>query len=306
MNQLKVIFFIFLVLTTSLTARADEEAWELMLINSNKAIGQWFDSFVEGIDLFLVGKKITDRPNETSLRIENSTFSSEGKPVSNVSSVAFNPRFNNLEEYMHLKFTTYDEREEGRGVKNRFLRTTPRERNYGATVGFFRKLGNIRTAFQPRVELQNPLKISHSLTFESVAEFKTFKLNPKLELYASPVRGVGTFQSINFNFELTKIYSLTLINEGDYEERIHRYGVLNGFSIAQLITDTSSLSYSLLFSSNNRPHYHLEGYNLSVAWNEVLYKGIIDYQIIPHLDFPLANNFKGIAGITFTFNLNFR
>ncbi len=285
--------------------QADEEEWELMLMDSNRAIAEWFDGVVEGVDLFLVGKKITDRPNESSVRIENTSFSSEGKEVVNTTALAINPRFVNLEEYMQLKFTTYDEREGGRGVRNRFLRQTPRERNYGATIGLFRKLGNIRTAFQPRIELQDPLKVSHSLTFESVAELQTYKVNPKLEFYADPTKGVGTFQAININFELSKIYSLTLINEGDYQEKSHLYAVTNGFAIGHLITEQSSFTYSLLFNSNNQPKYHLDGYSFSVAWNEVLYKGMVDYQIIPHLDFLFINRFKGNAGLTFAFSLNF-
>ena len=209
MRKIKVILFsiIILIISVCLPARADEKSWDLMFIDSNKAIGEWLDSFVEGVDLFLVGKKVTDRPNESKLRIENSFISAEGQTVRNLTSIAFNPRFRNLEEYLHLKFTTYDQQTEGRGVRSRILGTSARERNYGATIGLFKNLGNIRTAFQPRVELQNPLKISHSLTFESVAELPHFKINPKLEFYANPTVGIGTFQAINLNFELSKINS---------------------------------------------------------------------------------------------------
>jgi hypothetical protein len=305
LRKSKVIVFLSLIFLLSPQVRADEEEWELMLIDSNKAIAEWFDGVVEGVDLFLVGKKITDKPNESSLRLENTTFSSEGKKVTNNINVSFNPRFVNLEEYFHLKFTTYDEREGGREVRNRILRTSPREQNYGATIGLFRKLGNIRTAFQPRIELQDPLKVSHSLSFESVAEIKTYKVNPKVEFYASPTKGVGTYQALNINYELTKIYSLTFINEGDYQEKSHLYAVTNGVAIGQLITDQSSFTYSLLFTSNNQPKYHLDGYSFSVTWNESIYKGIIDYQIIPHLDFLYVNHFKGTAGLVFAFNLNF-
>lgn len=275
-------------------------------MDSNRAISEWFDGVVEGVDLFLVGKKITDRPNSSSIRIENSTFSSEGVAPQNVTSLSINPRLVNLEEYLHLKFTTYDEREDSRGIRNRYLRQTPREQNYGATLGLFRKLGNIRTAFQPRIELQDPLKVSHSLTFDSIAEIKGFyRVNPKLEFYANPSSGVGTFQSLNLNFELTRTYSLTFINEGDYQEKSHLFGVTNGVSLAKLLTDTSSLTYTFLFNSNNQPKYHLVGYGLSIGYGESLYKGMIDYSIVPHLDFVDTKRFKGNFGVAFTFSLNF-
>lgn len=301
-----MIFLCILLLLTPKAKAEDEEEWELMLMDSNRAIAEWFDGFVEGVDLFLVGKRITDRPNSSSIRIENSTFSSEGVAPQNVTSLSINPRLVNLEEYLHLKFTTYDERENSRGVQNRYLRNTPREKNYGATIGLFRKLGNIRTAFQPRIELQDPLKVSHSLSFESIAEIKNFyRLNPKLELYASPSRGVGTYQSINVNFDLSKNYSLTFINEGDYQEKSHLFAVTNGISLGELLTDTSSMTYTFLFVSNNQPKYHLDAYTLSVAYGQTLYDGMLDYSLVPHLDFLASKRFKGNFGVTFTFNLNF-
>lgn len=284
---------------------AEEKNWEKRLIESNIAISEWFDGVAEGLDLFLAGKKVTARPNESFVRIENTTAVSEGKAVVNSWGLTVVPRLPNLEEYWHLKFATYDEREDKRNAKNAYLRQTPRQRNPGATVGVFRKLGNVRTSFEPRIELQDPLKVSHSLTFESVARQKTYEINPKLELYASPDKGVGTFQALNFNFSFSKMYSLTLVNQGDYEERIHLYTVTNGFSIGQVLNPKQAFSYNLLFVSNNQPSYHLVSYNLSVAYSQVLYKRILDFQIIPNLDFQKEVSFKGVAGLTVSINLNF-
>ncbi len=283
----------------------EERSWEQRFIDSNIAISRWFDGIAEGLDLFLVGKRVTSRPNQSNVRIENSTVSTEGHQVTNAIGISANPRLPNLEEYWHLKFATYDEREESRKAKNVYLKQSPREQNYGATVGVFKKLGNIRTAFQPRIELQDPLRVSHSLSFESVATLKNYEINPKLEFYATPDKGVGAFQALNFNFQLTKVFSLTLVNQGDYGEKLHLYLVTNGISIGQTLTPKSAFSYSLFFGSNNHPSYHLESYNFSVAYSQVLYKRILDYQVIPNLDFQNAVSFKGVVGITFNINLNF-
>ena len=195
------------------------QTWEQKFIHSDIVVSNWFDGMAEGLDLFLVGRKVTDRNAESNVKVENSTYSSEGQSVSNVTSFSLSPRLPNLEKYWQLKFTSYDELQDSRSINNGFLRQTPRERNYGATVGLFQKLGNIRTAFQPRIELQDPLKVSHSLSFESVANYKNFQFNPKLEFFADATKGAGVYQAYNFNFSLTKIYSLTFINEGEYDER---------------------------------------------------------------------------------------
>lgn len=283
----------------------EERSWEQIFIQSNIAISEWFDGVAEGLDLFLVGKRVSNRPNQSNVRMENTTISSEGHGVINNIGLSVNPRLPNLEEYWHLKFATYDERESNRRAQDLYLRQTPREKNYGATVGVFKKLGNIRTAFQPRIELQDPLKVSHSLTFESVADLKVYSINPKIEFYANADKGVGVFQSINLFFQLTKLYSITLINQGDYGEKLHLFSVTNGVSLGQFLTPKSALAYNIFFNSTNQPAYHLESYNFSVAYNRVLYKRILDYQVVPNLDFQKAVAFKGVAGISLNINLYF-
>ncbi len=285
---------------------SDEETLEQSLIRGNIAISNWFDGIAENIDLYLAGKRMTKRKNTTSVRIENRTSSSEGKAVTNDIGLNINLRLPNVEEYWQLKFTTYDEMSEKRGgVQRAVVRPVPRERNYGATIGVFRKLGNIRTAFQPRVELQDPLRVSHSLSFASVADMKKYQITPKLELYAVAEKGTGIFWSLNFDFELNPKQTLTFINDADYVDRQHMESVTNGASLSESLTDKASLAYSLLFFSNNRPSYHLEGYSIVIGWSELIYKNILDYQLTPHLDFNKTDSFRGRAGVSLNVNLNF-
>ncbi len=282
-----------------------EKSFEQKMIDSNIDISEWFDGVAEGIDLFLVGKKLTDKKNETKVIIENTTFVKERESVNNTSSLNVNLRLHNVEEYWQLKFTTYDEAKEKRNAQRGNLRRNPRERNYGATVGVFRKLGSVRTAFQPRIELQDPLQVSHTLSFESVAEMKNYEINPKLELFANSKQGTGVYTALNFNFTLSKIWSLTFINDGEYEEKSHKFDVSNGVSFGQMVNKTSSLSYNLFFDSNNQKEYHLEAYSFSVGWNQLLYKNILSYNVSPYVEFQKTNGFKSVPGINLTFTLTF-
>jgi hypothetical protein len=147
--------------------------------------------------------------------------------------------------------------------------------------------------------------VSHTLSFESVAEYKGFQVNPKLEFFAYGDRGVGAFQALNFHLKLSRVFALTFVNQGEYTEREHKYSVSNGLSLGQEVSETQALSYNLFFLSNNRPNYHLESYSVSVTWSEVLYKKILDYAITPHLDFDDVRRFAGAPGLTFDLNLNF-
>ena len=302
---LPLLFFPGFALGEEENAHRGNKNWETKFIESNIAISEWFDGVAEGIDLFLVGRKMTNRKNETFVKLENSTFNRQGDPTENSTSVGVNLRLPNLEEYWQLKFTSYDEQQERRNVRNNPARQGPRQNNYGATVGFFRKLGSFRAAFQPRIALRNPLFISHSIILESVASLKNFEVNPKIELFANPTKGTGIFQALNFNWHLTDIYSLTMINEGEYEEKTHKFSETNGFTLGQVITDVSSLSYSIMLVSTNRPDYFLEGFTLSMTWDHLVYKNILDYQIIPYLDFLTTKDYTGSPGLTFVVSLNF-
>jgi hypothetical protein len=278
---------------------------EQKLIKRNIEISEWFDGIAESIDLFLVGKKVTRAPNETRVVIEDTTYSLEHTKIRNHVSIGVFPRFPNLEKYWALKFTSYDEKEDRRDVKNNYVSRNPRVRNYGATVAWYRKFGAVRTSFEPRIELQDPLRISHSLTFDSVANLGTYELHPKLELYASARRGPGVFEAFDIAYFIDKKWTLTLINEGDYLDKTHLYTVNNGFSLANTLTRKSTLSYGLIFTSLNKPNYHLDSYVTSVSYNEMIYKKIFDYTLTPYVQFTRSKGFKGEIGCVLNLRLQF-
>lgn len=283
----------------------DKKTFSQTLIEKNVAFSKWFESFAESVDLFLVSKQKQVEKNDSSVRIENSTYSAEGVGITNETVLAINPRLPNLEKYWNLKFTTYDDQQDARGTNKSYLRQTPRQRNYGATVGLFSKFGKIRTLFQPRIELQDPLNVSQSLAFDTLAEYKNFKINPRLEFFASATKGTGLFQALNFSFLFTEPYSMTLINEGTYEEKLNRLSVTNGIALGQLFSDTDAFTYSFYMFANNRDNYHLESYSLSTTWHHILIKKILDVQLTPHLDFAATRDFRGQAGVTFQVILTF-
>lgn len=275
------------------------------ILKSNKQISNWFDSAAESIDLFLVGKQASSTPNPTSVHIENTSYSSEGKEVENTSNLGINLRLPNVEEYFQLKFTNYDEAEDKRGISRNYSRQTQRERNYGTSVGFFRNFGNIKTAFQPRIEFKNTFNLSHSLSFESEGKFDQYKFDPKLEFYTIADRGAGIFLRLNFSKEINKTYSFAYVNDANYEEKLHLFSVTNGVSLGQTISETQFMTYSWLFNSINRPKYNLNSYILAVTWRELLLKKIFEYRITPHLDFEKEKQFKGAAGLTLSLMLIF-
>lgn len=281
-----------------------DEGWMTRMLRMNVQWSEKFDAWAEGIDVYLVGQKVTKRKNETQIRIENSSFLKEYEGYHNTTTFNADVRLPNVEDYWNLKFTSYDEQSDRRGVKRGTYRQDPRPQNYGATIGLTQAIGPVRTNFQPRVELKNPLRISHSLSFETVADFKTWQANPKLEFFANPESGTGIYSQLNFNFIFTPVYSVLWVNDGVYVESDNMFTTNNGLSLLQIVDDSSSFSYSFFINSNNRPNYHLNSYSLSIAWSQILYRNILDYQIIPHVDF-ISSHFKALPGLIVSLNLTF-
>ncbi len=283
----------------------DEQGLRERMIERNIEISEWFDGIADGIDLFLVGKRVTQRKNETTVKLGYSAYLKEKDPVSHAPSIGADLKLPNFEQYWNLKFTSYDQTQE-RGVKKTELKqNVRRENNYGATVGLFQKLGEVRAAFQPRVELQSPLKISHSLSFESIADLQKYQINPKLEFYASHDKGTGAFQALNFHFRLGKKWSFTMVNEGDYEDKNNAYSVTNGFSFGQSISTAQSLSYSLYFGSHSKPHYRLTDYTFAVSWSHVILNRILDYNLTPQWVFDRSVDYSGRAALSASLNIIF-
>ncbi|MBO9667887.1 MAG: hypothetical protein J7501_13880 [Bdellovibrio sp.] len=275
------------------------------LIKSNLYISRFVDNMADGLDLFLAGKQYTTAQNPTSVTLESWLYYSEKEAFKEDFAFNLNLRLPNLEEYWQVTFTNYDETAE-RGVAQTYIRTQPRTKDYGASVGFFTQLGEVKTTFQPRVSFSGWLKISHTLTFESIVQRgKNYRINPKLQFYADADQGTGSFQGLNFNFVLSKYYNLTLVNEGDYQGRDHNYNVTNGIAVGQWFSSTSNISYNMFANFTNRPNYQLTAFSLSTSFSQILYKNILDYQVVPNLSWAEKHGYAANPGINMRVSLKF-
>ena len=77
--QSKSLVFLFLIgFSASLWAQEKEEKKESIeqkFIEQNIIISNWLDRTAEKIDIALVGKRVTNRKNDSSIRLQSQTFS---------------------------------------------------------------------------------------------------------------------------------------------------------------------------------------------------------------------------------------
>lgn len=275
------------------------------LLKDHNTISTLFDKAADSIDRFLTGQRFSQEQNQTRVTIENTNVLMEGQRINTVNNIGVNLRLPNFEKYWQLKFTNYDQQTSDRGVRGSYLKQNQSEKNYGATVGVFREIDSLRFSFRPRILLEDPLNISHSMAVDTTLKNNYLEFKPKLELFANPEKGTGVFGSFNNSLFLNEIFTLNIINEGEYQEKFHLFTTTQGLSLAQIIDDKSYLSYNLFFVAINRPDYQLDNFNISPAYNCTLYKDILDMQFSPGINFSKESRWHGISYVSISFFLYF-
>lgn len=263
------------------------------------------DYTAERIDVMLAGKRYTREANESNASLTQFISYTEGGLIKNSTDFGVNLRLPNLEKKWQLRFSSFDEREEERRTSQRYVRTEPRPKEYGAAVRFFRQLGNVRATFQPRLELRDPLEMSYILRFESIGERKRLKVAPKLELFADAQKGTGEYSSFNVNYDLTKVWELLFINDQEYRDFDNLLTVNNGTSISRALNDQMSAGATLMFLSTNRPLYNLEQYTFAPGFSHILAVNRIRYVVSPYIIFARMNSWKGVTGISANMDITF-
>lgn len=308
--QMRSSFFLLISALFSLNCYAakpplkSEPTFEDAIRGMTSQISKGVEKTSEFIDITLAGKQYTTKVNESTVNITQLVTSTEGGAVSNSTDFGFNLRLPNVEKRWQLRFSSYDEDQEARDLAQRTVRTIPRERNYGAALFFFKKLGNVRTMFQPRLQLKNPLQMDYILRFESSAERKPFRLEPKVELFANASKGTGEFASLNIIWQMRPRWELAFENQEEYREKANFFSTQHGLGLNYALSDTQGLSESIVAASENHA-FHLTNLTLSAGYGEQIYKKLLKYGISPFLGFAKAHGFKGNVGISLTVEISF-
>jgi len=290
------------------TQLGEENPDERWIFGAHKKIAKYFDDVADSFDQFLIGKRLTKQPNGTRVEINGAVYFPEGSSAYTTTDINVNLRLPNFEKYWQLKFTNYDDQQSQRGVRRTYLRqgrSADEEKNYGASLGFFSQFDKVKVTFQPRINLGGGLHVAQSLVLQSSLDKETVKFKPKLEFFATPEKGTGIFGGFNNEIQLSETYSLSVVNEGEYQEQDNIFIATQGLSLGRNIDDISSISYGLFFISNNRPSYHLESFNISTGYHVIVYKDFIEVGASTGLDFQKGYGFKGVGLTAFSFSLIF-
>lgn len=260
---------------------------------------QQIDKAARRLDLSLAGRRYTRKKNDSSISLKQLNVWSEGGVTKNSTSFGINLRLPNLEKRWQIRFSSYDEQEESRNLQQRRFRTQGRANRPGAALLFFRQLGKVKTTFQPRLELRDPLQMSYLLRFESEADQKPVRVAPRLEFFADAERGTGEYFQLNFSYDLTKRLEISLLNEEEYREFGNFLNVNHGLAFDYSLSRDKGIGWSFTTNSTNRGGaYHLESYAVSTAYGQELSEDRLRFILATFLVFAKPEAFKGDAGMS--------
>lgn len=286
----------------------ERSAWVNHFIYYNKFLSQKVDEAAHGLDLFISRKNSKKETNKTTITLRSFAAHYEGGETDSSFNFDVNLRLPHTEEKWRLRFSSYDTNEEERGIRTRQQRLNSREQSYGAGLALLQDLGSIKTSFQPRIELRDPLQTSYTLKFESNAEAKPYKVVPRLDLFADSEKGVGQFLSLHSELSLNKEISIIQFNEEQYENFKNKFSTTHGISIAKQVGKRQGVNATLSFysfRSTEYKSYHLSDFTASAGYSSEPLRRVFVYRFGPSWNFSKTRNFKGEVGFSVEFDLIF-
>jgi hypothetical protein len=275
------------------------------MLNAADVVESSIDKAADKLDMMLAGKRYTRRRNTSHAHISQVVTWSEGGEIKTSTDFGLNLRLPNFEDRWQARFSSYDERSESRDMRQRQTPLRPRQRDPGAALSFLRRLGKIRTSFQPRLELKDPLEVSYVLKFESNLQHHDLHINPRLDFFADPRHGVGQFTSLEVVIPVSRRSAITVQNDEEYRDKDNGMKTNHGISYEYTLNDSKGIGFSVVSSTQNRPAYHLRSFSVASAFTHEIVRRRLSYQVIPFLAFEKSRHFKGEAGITLNTELTF-
>lgn len=273
----------------------EDKGVEEGLIQTNRKISEKIDQMAERADRYVANDKYVEMPNKSQIVIRNGFLFSEGGEFKYTPQLGVRLHLPNLQEKLQLRFTSYDEDAEERGINESRIQPTSAERNYGTSLAFFQQLGDVATEFRPRIEWRDELQTSYLFKFSSEAKRGTFSIEPELQLFARSDTGTGQYFGLDFHLELTPENLLTLINEEQYTDGDNTMSTNHGVRWIHQYNELISYENSVIVESNNRETYHLQRTVWSTSFRHKLRKNVLHYAVTPYLTFDKDNSYHPVT-----------
>ena len=302
-----IVIFMFLLLSLWIGGcqSNDGEKFADTLMEQKQAVSNKIGEYAHDLDIYAANKKYVSDANKTRLIIYNSFSLKEGGERTYRPYLGLHLHLPNLQRKLQLRFTTYKEDAETRGVSKSRYRTKPSDPVYSTSLTLFQDLGSIKTEFRPLVEFNKKVQTSYLLRFWNSTEIGFVSIEPEGQLFARSDTGTGQFTGLNFGFKLNPDNNLTLINEEQYTDGDNTLSTNHGLRWNHAYSEILFFENSLIFESNNRPAYHLDRYIYRFTFEHQIRKDTLHYSLTPYLSFEKDQNFRPISGLDLRVELIF-
>ncbi len=283
----------------------DDKPLDKKLIEEDIKVRKKIDDIITGVDLALTGGKLSDRKNLTQIVIRNQLNWPEGGPFVYTPHLDLRLDLPNLEKKFFLKFATYNEDQESRGINRDRLKTSPIQDDAAATIGVLQKLGEVQVEFEPRVEFRSGIQLSYFMKLTSSSSSGPSSFHPDAQFFARSDTGIGQFLALNFDVKISRRFILSVIDEEQYQDQTNLFSTNNGLLLTYIYNDRMSQQTSLIYEASSRPAYHLDSYTIGSGFTHKLYRNVLHYTILPYLIFPRNLDFKWSPGLNLEVDIIF-
>lgn len=275
------------------------------LIAESEAVSKKIEGTVERFDLYAANRKYVDEPNRSRVAIHNNFSLREGGVRTYAPHLGVHLHLPNLQKKLQLRFSTYDQDLESRGINKSRYRPLPKEPVYTGGLALFQGLGKIKTEFRPLVEFEKKATTSYLFRFWTTLEHGAFSIEPEGQLFARSDTGTGQYVGLNFGYQLNASNGLTLLNEEQYTDGDNTLLTNHGIKWGHQYNDLMSFQNSLIFETNNRSAYHLETYVYRLTFEHMLRENLLHYSFTPYLTYEKSELFQPRAAIDFKVQIIF-
>lgn len=276
----------------------EEQGFIESLIDHNRKISKNIDDAAKDIDIYLANQGTVKEKNKSKITLHNSLTWKEGKEFEYAPRLGIKLHLPNLQKKLQLRFTTYDEDEEERGINENRYKDTPGEKNVGTSLALFQDLGKVSTEFRPRVEFRDDeVETSYLVKFSTSYTPGDFSFDPQLQFFAHSQKGTGQFVGLNMDFTLTPTNTLTVINEEEYTDGNNTLSTNHGIRWRHEYNRVMSHSHACIFEANNRDTFHHERVVLSSTFSHKFYREVLHYSLTPALAFNKSAHYHPASSL---------
>ena len=279
--------------------------------SSQRYISSGLNSLATNLDEFFANEKPYYDSSESYLRLDFSFIFNEDGKVRSTNDVNFKLRLPNTEKKFQLVFETDTAESDSSSTQTKNINITEsekeNEKEYFAGIQATLKdveHWHFRTATGLRIT--DRLDPFMRINMDWRDKYGNWSLHWNENPYWSNSTGWGLNSLFEFDRNISAKILFRSSSLASWTATLDYFNLSQVFSIFQVLSDKSALSYQAGVYGVNKPEILTTNYLLSMNFRRNIHKDYLFFEITPQINYPETDNFSPEHTITFKFDMIFK